>query len=809
MNAIRAIIVVIAILIFAIAALLFARARAADHRAFNERGAQLIREGKYKTALINLERALKLKPNYAEAYHNCGIAYGRLGRFGEAEESLRRALALEPDQPRVMFNLAAVLEKEADYQGALDLLARAEKRNADYPAARALRAKIYCRMADGAIASGDAAAAGELLLKAVASDPSLSRAHYALGELYRKDGKYEKAVAEYNLVTQAKAGTALSPRLVEAYRCLGDEYAKAGQHEKARDAYRRAIAIHPHDGELRYRHGVELLKTGQRAEAFQELEEAYRAKPDLSPDVSLAGEYVSRAREEIKGNRSDSARENLDIAARLNHAIDTTGERAALLVSEGDSASGAGDAKKALDRYREAEKLTPSLPSLDEKLARAHAAAGEGKEAIGRYEKLAAGDPGNKAYAAALGDLYLKAGEYAKAAEKFAALGDERRNDLLACYERLAEAEKNQAKALELYRKCLQLDPSSDDVRSRMYLALAKTGRHEEAVRGMEALLKKYPVPRSPPFDPLRMRAIESVRVEEGLGHLQGTHRWDFMPGGGSKNSLGILSVREGKQSYIPGVSVKEGWVFVTDIVYEGPDPIGHDTTLLIVHDGGKRTTAYLSPLRAPAKLWMDRDGYTYLPGFKGIARSYFTPNAPVYNGYRYILGLIYKGAEEKKKAKECADYHYRRAMACFRLGFYAESESEFKRAIVLCEEYFEAHLSYAGLLYTQKRYDDAAREVDIAAGIRPQDPVPVNDLGVVLSAQGRFQEAEQTLLRAVQMDDKFVTPSGNLAQLYKNLGRIKDQLFWEKHAGKIEAGGNIIEDGLRVGNPTVSFGSN
>ena len=60
-------------------------------------GAALKGQGKLQEAVASFDRAIRLKPDYAEAHSNLGNALTALGRLEEAVTSYRKALTLKPD----------------------------------------------------------------------------------------------------------------------------------------------------------------------------------------------------------------------------------------------------------------------------------------------------------------------------------------------------------------------------------------------------------------------------------------------------------------------------------------------------------------------------------------------------------------------------------------------------------------------------------------------------------------------------------------------------------------------------------------
>ena len=65
--------------------------------------------GRHHEALASYDRAVSLKPNYADAWTNRGMSLLALDRRPDAVASFRRALELQPDHAQASFNLAVAL----------------------------------------------------------------------------------------------------------------------------------------------------------------------------------------------------------------------------------------------------------------------------------------------------------------------------------------------------------------------------------------------------------------------------------------------------------------------------------------------------------------------------------------------------------------------------------------------------------------------------------------------------------------------------------------------------------------------------
>ena len=63
--------------------------------------------GRYEECIDTSRQAIRLRPDYAEAYNNVCAAQNALGRYADAAAACEAALALKPDFPLARNNLAA------------------------------------------------------------------------------------------------------------------------------------------------------------------------------------------------------------------------------------------------------------------------------------------------------------------------------------------------------------------------------------------------------------------------------------------------------------------------------------------------------------------------------------------------------------------------------------------------------------------------------------------------------------------------------------------------------------------------------
>jgi tetratricopeptide (TPR) repeat protein len=99
----------------------------------------LLAQGKYRAAEAACRKAIDLQPDLAEAYDNLGIALASQGQHGAAEAAYRKAIDLQPDFVPTYFNLAQALSDQARFEEALAFI---KKGNALLPARSPLREEM-------------------------------------------------------------------------------------------------------------------------------------------------------------------------------------------------------------------------------------------------------------------------------------------------------------------------------------------------------------------------------------------------------------------------------------------------------------------------------------------------------------------------------------------------------------------------------------------------------------------------------------------------------------------------------------------
>lgn len=92
--------------------------------------------GRVEAAVRRFEQALQIDPALVEAHNGLGIAYGQQGRFAEAADAFRGALAHAPDAPHLLNNLGYALLRAGSLDDAWIALSRAYRLDTANPQTR-------------------------------------------------------------------------------------------------------------------------------------------------------------------------------------------------------------------------------------------------------------------------------------------------------------------------------------------------------------------------------------------------------------------------------------------------------------------------------------------------------------------------------------------------------------------------------------------------------------------------------------------------------------------------------------------------
>ena len=158
-------------------------------------GAAATNEGRYDEAIAKFNAVLLDFATCIDCYNNLGTVYTRQKDWVKAEESYRKALAVDPNSIDAYNGLSNIFSQQGKTKEAQEMAAEAAKRAAT--GAGGGNATALYNAAVLAWNANDFAKANELLTQAVKADPKHAESHFMLGRVLINLGKLGEAATEF------------------------------------------------------------------------------------------------------------------------------------------------------------------------------------------------------------------------------------------------------------------------------------------------------------------------------------------------------------------------------------------------------------------------------------------------------------------------------------------------------------------------------------------------------------------------------------------------------------------------------------
>jgi Flp pilus assembly protein TadD len=191
------------------------------------------RHAEFSQAAEHFARAVALRPSYARAHCNLGVALAQVNDVDRAVAHIRTAVELDEREPSYHFNLGHALALQGKTEEALAHFRRS-----------------------------------------VALQPDHAEAHVALGMTLSERKQIEDAVAHF------QAALAGEPRSAVAAHELGKIYLQQEKLSEAAHYLGMAVELQPAVPRFRYDLATALQKLGRGDDASEHLREAYRLEPN-------------------------------------------------------------------------------------------------------------------------------------------------------------------------------------------------------------------------------------------------------------------------------------------------------------------------------------------------------------------------------------------------------------------------------------------------------------------------------------------------------------------------------------------------
>lgn len=205
--------------------------------------------GDYEGAIKEFDKAIQLKPNYAEAFEQRGLAKCAIGKLEVGLLDFNKAIKFDPRAAGYYYNRGH----------ANDDLERNVEAIRDYDLAISLDLKL----------NGEPEIGGCIRL-----DPMLEWTYFNRGKLKHENGEYTDAIRDFD------QAIAINPRNEGAYVMRGYSKRNLGHYEDAILDYDKAIAINPNNWMAYNNRGDSNEHLGNFSEAILDFRKALKIAPN-------------------------------------------------------------------------------------------------------------------------------------------------------------------------------------------------------------------------------------------------------------------------------------------------------------------------------------------------------------------------------------------------------------------------------------------------------------------------------------------------------------------------------------------------
>ena len=230
--------------------------------AYYNMGAALKDKGDLDSAIDSYKQAINIKPDYAEAYNNMGNILKDKGDLDSAIDSYKQAINIKPDYAEAYNNMGNILKDKGDLELAIDSYKQAINIKPDYVA-------VYNNIGNILKDRGDLESAIDSYKHALKIKPDYANAYYNMGTALHEKADLDSAIDSY------KQALKIKPDYAEAYNNIGNILKDKGDLESAIDNYKQAINIKPDYAEAHSNLGIAFIGVGNRDNALLNLKKSY------------------------------------------------------------------------------------------------------------------------------------------------------------------------------------------------------------------------------------------------------------------------------------------------------------------------------------------------------------------------------------------------------------------------------------------------------------------------------------------------------------------------------------------------------
>ena len=236
------------------------------------KGTVLNLKGYQEAAIDCFNRALFLRPDYAECYFNIGGALRNKGELSAAIDSYKMAIKINPDYAEAHHDMGIALKEIGEVDAAIESYEKAVKIKPDYAAAYSLMGVLFSEKEENALAL-------KSFQQAVTVQPEFAEAHFNLGNHLKRNTDPNAAITSFRRALKIK------PYFAECHNNLGNCLVEIGKPDEAIKNFQQATKINPSFAEAHFNESLSLLRTTEFILGWPAYEWRWKSKSHVS--VSL------------------------------------------------------------------------------------------------------------------------------------------------------------------------------------------------------------------------------------------------------------------------------------------------------------------------------------------------------------------------------------------------------------------------------------------------------------------------------------------------------------------------------------------
>lgn len=234
----------------------------------------LVKQNEIASGKKAVLEAIKIKPDYSEAYAYLGVICKQLREISEAIKAYEKVIAINPNYVEAYYNLGVILAEGGKLAEAADYFRASIKLKPDYAEAYNNLGVVLKSQPNSSFGEME-----DVFRKALALNSQYAEPHYNLAAILTEEGILEEAEKYCRQALQ------LNPNYLQAYYNLGFILTEKKLLQQGQQWYFKAIKLKPDYAKAHFSLGLNLLLSGNLKRGFAEYEWRWQAYDIFFPKL--------------------------------------------------------------------------------------------------------------------------------------------------------------------------------------------------------------------------------------------------------------------------------------------------------------------------------------------------------------------------------------------------------------------------------------------------------------------------------------------------------------------------------------------